>query len=229
MKESTSNETGFSQQALSLPRALLVLALLGITFLLLQNVSGTVRTAIKRPLNKFPITLGDWRASSSHAASEAIVKMLGVDAYIEYDFINSSRQTLNFYVAFYESVGTTGGYHSPKNCIPGGGWVIEKVKTVEITPTGKQEPVRVAEMIIRNRNEYRVVLYWYQNRGRIIHSEYWEKIYQVLDAIVMKRRDGAFVRLITPVPGGDIQHAEQVLQQFTVLAINELDNFLPGK
>lgn len=210
-------------------RVLIVLALIVGTFFLLQNVSGTHRTPIKQPLAKFPVTLGDWQAKSSRESSEAVIKMLGVDDYIEYNYAGPDGKSVNFYAAFYESVGTGGGYHSPKNCIPGGGWGIDAVKTVTIQPKGSQVPVTVAEMIIRNRNEYQVVMYWYQNRGRIISSEYWEKVYLVLDAILKKRREGTFVRLMAPAPGGDIQQAEKALEQFAAQAVTELDNFLPGR
>ncbi|MDD2468024.1 MAG: EpsI family protein, partial [Desulfobulbus sp.] len=166
-------------------RVLLVLFLLGSTFVLLQGVSGTLRTPIKQTLGKFPTMLGDWKALSSRESTEAVIKMLGVDDYIEYNYADSTGRTVNFYTAFYESVGTGGGYHSPKNCIPGGGWGIDAVKTVEIQARGRGT-VTVSEMIIRNHNEYQVVFYWYQNRGRIIDSEYWEKIYLVLDAFLIK-------------------------------------------
>lgn len=216
-------------EKIALPRVLLVLALLACTFFLLQNVSGTRRTPIKQPLAKFPVTLGDWQAKSSRESSEAVIKLLGVDDYIEYNYASPNGQAVNFYAAFYESVGTGGGYHSPKNCIPGGGWGIDAVKTVTIQPKGSQVPVTVAEMIIRNRNEYQVVMYWYQNRGRIISSEYWEKFYLVLDAILKKRRDGTFVRLMAPAPNGDIPQAEKVLEQFAAQVVTELENFLPGR
>ena len=210
-------------------RLLIILAFLGGTFILLQGVSGTHRTPIKKPLAKFPATLGSWHVLSSRESTGAVVKMLGVDDYIDFNYSTSNGQPVNLYAAFYESVGTGGGYHSPKNCLPGGGWGIDAVKTMKIPLGGGQAPVTVSELIIRNRNEYQVVLYWYQNRGRIIHSEYWEKIYLVLDAIMEKRRDGTFVRLIAPAPNGDIQQAEKDLQQFAALALAELDNFLPGK
>ena len=224
-----TSSASLTENNISLHRVLIVLILLGGTFFLLQGASGTVRTPIKQSLARFPTTLGDWKAMSSRESTEAVIKMLGVDDYIEYNYAATGMSSVNFYAAFYESVGTGGGYHSPKNCIPGGGWGIDAVKTVEITPKGSQRPVKVAEMIIRNRNEYQVVLYWYQNRGRIIHSEYWEKIYQVLDAIVMQRRDGTFVRLMAPAPNGDIQQTEEVVQRFAALALTELDNFLPGR
>lgn len=218
-----------SAQKISFLRTLVVFACIGIVFFLLQGVSGTRRTPIKQSLSKFPVTLGEWQVSSSRESTDAVIKMLGVTDYIEFNYSTSAGQPVNFYAAFYESVGTDGGYHSPKNCIPGGGWGIDAVKTVTIQAKGRQDPVTVAEMIIRNRNEYQVVLYWYQNRGRIIDSEYWEKIYLVLDAIVKKRRDGTFVRLMAPAPNGDIQQAEKTLQQFAGLAVTELDNFLPGR
>jgi EpsI family protein len=221
--------TFFRGMKISPQRTLIVLILIGIAFFLLQGVSGTHRTPIKQPLAHFPTMLGEWQLNSSRESTEEVIKMLKVDDYIEYNYSSPAWPQINFYAAFYESVGTGGGYHSPKNCIPGGGWGIDEVKVVEIVPKGSQVPVRVAQMLIRNGNEYQVVLYWYQNRGRIIHSEYWEKIYLVLDAIFMQRRDGTFVRLMAPAFNGDIQQAEKIVQQFAGLVVAELDNFLPGK
>ena len=214
---------------ISLPRVFILLVLIGGTFFLLQNVSGVHRTPIKQPLALFPAKLDNWQVVSTNKSSNSVVEMLGVDDYLDYNYTSPNRLGVNLYVAFYESVGVGGGYHSPRNCIPGGGWGIDSVKEVQVVPHGRQAPVTVMTMIIRNRNEYQLVMYWYQNRGRVIHSEYWEKIYQVLDAILLKRRDGAFVRLIAPAPDGNIPKAEETLKQFAALAVTELDNFLPGR
>lgn len=156
--------------------------------------------------------------------------MLGVDDYIDYSYYDGNGNSVNLYVGFYESVGTGGGYHSPKNCLPGGGWGINSTKEIKITPRNTTgQPVKVSEMVIRNGNEYQVTLYWFQNRGRIIASEYWEKIYLVLDALLKNRRDGAFVRLMAYAPDGDIKIAEKSLNRFAELALPELTKFLPGK
>lgn len=214
---------------ISLPRVFILLVLISGTFFLLQNVSGVHRTPIKQPLALFPAKLDDWQVVSTNKSSNSVVEMLGVDDYLDYNYTSPNRLGVNLYVAFYESVGVGGGYHSPRNCIPGGGWGIDSVREVQVVPHGRQAPVNVMTMIIRNRNEYQLVMYWYQNRGRVIHSEYWEKIYQVLDAILLKRRDGTFVRLIAPAPGGNIPQAEETLKQFAALTVTELDNFLPGR
>ncbi len=214
---------------ISLSRVLILLALFVATFFLLKDVTGVHRTPITKSLSLFPANLGEWKTVSSRKSGEKVIKMLGVDDYIEYNYVNSSGQRVNFYAAFYEAVGNGKGYHSPKNCIPGGGWGIEEINTVEITPNGYTNPVRISEMIIRNRNEYQVVYYWFQNRGRIIASEYWEKIYLVLDAIFKKRRDGTFVRLMAYAEDGKIEVARKELKEISKQILPELGNFLPGE
>ena len=47
------------------------------------------------------------------------------------------------------------------------------------------------------------MLYWYQSHGRVIASEYWGKIYTVLDALRTNRTDAALVRVILPIMGMD--------------------------
>ena len=136
---------------------------------------------------------------------------------------------INLYVGYYTALGVDGGYHSPKNCLPGGGWGIDSVKEIRL-PVGieGQNQSTVTEMIIRQGDDYQIVLYWYQNRGRIISSEYWDKISLVLDALFKGRRDGSFVRIIVPVHGGDIKDAEYQERQFAEKVMTELQNYLPG-
>ncbi|MBM9514547.1 exosortase C-terminal domain/associated protein EpsI [Desulfogranum marinum] len=214
---------------ISLPRTLILLAMFAATFFLLQDVAGVHRTPILQPLALFPTHLGEWNTVSSRKSGEEVIKMLGVDDYIEYNYVNQAGKRVNFYAAFYEAVGNGKGYHSPKNCIPGGGWGIDEINTVDITPDGYERSVTVSEMIIRNRNEYQVVYYWFQNRGRVIASEYWEKIFLVTDAILKKRRDGTFVRLMAYAEDGDIEMARKALKDISIHILPELDNFLPGK
>jgi len=200
------------------------------TFCLLRNLTGTRATPILQPLNHFPKQLGQWTREGTRLSSSEVVELLGVDDYIDYTYVDPARNRVDLYVGFYESVGGGKGYHSPKNCLPGGGWGIDSVKTVSIHPASRaNQSVTISEMVIRKGGEYQVVFYWFQNRGRIISTEYLEKIYLVLDALFKKRRDGTFVRLMIAAPGGDVKQAELILKNFAELSLTELDNFLPGK
>jgi len=211
-------------------RVVVVLLCFLITFVLMQRAVGTQAINIIRPLASFPTHIGPWTLNATRKSDPEVIKMLGVDDYIDYSYVDTKGKQINLYVGFYESVGGGKGYHSPKNCLPGGGWGIDQVGTVQITPRNKNDlPVTVSEMVIREGDEYQVVLYWFQNRGRIIASEYWEKVYLVLDALMKHRRDGTFVRLMASVPQGNVKETEKVLKEFAGRILPELNKYLPGK
>jgi EpsI family protein len=210
-------------------RVLIVLALLAVTWYVLQTTTEVKAVPIKKPLGLFPTQVADYHLSNSFQSSAGVLELLGVDDYIQYNYIDGSNRRINLYAGYYKAVGVSGGYHSPKNCLPGGGWGIDTVKKVELrTGIDGKETSTVSEMLIRSGSDYQVVLYWYQNRGRIIASEYWEKIYLVLDALFQGRRDGTFVRIMTVAQEGDIKGAEQRVKHFAEQVMPLLDEHLPG-
>ena len=207
-------------------RVFLVLLLFAATWYAMNVSSGVKAIPIKHSLADFPRQLGDYRLSDAFQSSSEEVKMLGVDDYIQYDYINRVGERINLYVGYYQAVGVTGSYHSPKNCLPGGGWGIASSHQVSLQANG--QPVQVAEMLIQNGADQQVVMYWYQNRGRIIASEYWEKFWLIRDALLMGRRDGAFVRVMSYARDGQVAATEQRMRQFSEMALTELGHFLPG-
>jgi EpsI family protein len=210
-------------------RVIIIITLLAATWYTLQTTSQVTATPIKKSLSFFPHQIADYHLSNSFQSSAGVIEMLGVDDYIQYNYIDEANTYINLYAGFYKAVGVSGSYHSPKNCLPGGGWGIDTIKKV-VLETGienKKQSI-VSEMLIRNGAEYQVVLYWYQNRGRIIASEYWEKIYLVLDALFKGRRDGTFVRIMTVAQDGDIKGAEARIKSFAEQVMPLLDQYLPG-
>jgi len=200
------------------------------TFALMRDAVRTQPVEIIQPLALFPDQLGDWRLIKTRKSDPKVIQMLGVDDYIDYRYVDPQGKEINLYVGFYDTVGRGKGYHSPKNCLPGGGWGIDQVNTVRIMPQDQAgPPVIVSEMVIREGDAYQVVLYWFQNRGRIIASEYWEKVYLVFDALLKHRRDGAFVRLMAPAPQGKVKETEKILKEFAGRVLPELNKYLPGK
>ncbi|MDR3090440.1 MAG: EpsI family protein [Desulfobulbaceae bacterium] len=206
-------------------RVLLLLALFAAAWYALNMTAEVKAVPIKRGLADFPQRLGDYRLSGAFQSSSEELEMLGVDDYIQYNYMNDTGARMNLYVGYYRAVGVTGSYHSPKNCLPGGGWGIADAKQLPLRIAGAKSAI--AEMLIKNGGEEQVVLYWYQNRGRIIASEYWEKFWLIKDALFMGRRDGAFIRVMTYATDGRAA-AEQRALQFSELVIPALDEFLPG-
>lgn len=211
-------------------RIVVVLAVFAITWYLLQITSEVAPVPIKKALGQFPHQIGRYHLSNSFQSSADVLELLGVDDYLQYNYVDGTAPPINLYVGYYKAVGVSGSYHSPKNCLPGGGWGIDEVKAVVLQAgiEGKKEAT-VSQMLIRNGSEYQVVLYWYQNRGRIINSEYWEKIYLVLDAMLMQRRDGTFVRIMSVAPDKNIEATEMKVKKFAEQTMTLLEDYLPGR
>ncbi|HID70778.1 MAG TPA: EpsI family protein [Desulfobacterales bacterium] len=209
---------------------IIVILLLFGTWLVVQNSSTVNAVPIKQQLASFPKTIGQWHKVHATTSSAEVVEMLGVDDEIHYTYQNEEGRLITLYVGYYKAVGVSGAYHSPKNCLPGGGWGIDSIQTFPLR-TGIEGNSRseVSEMLIRNGNKYQIVLYWYQNRGRIIASEYWEKIYLVFDALRIRRRDGTFVRIMYTVPNDKIVEASEEAGKFAELVMTNLESYLPGK
>ncbi len=152
-------------------------------------------TPIKQPLQSFPHKIGVWQSSKSQTLQKDIARMLNVDDYIFRTYHAPNGLTISFYVSFFAYTDRTKGYHSPLNCMPGSGWNIAHTQEFQIQLEDSQT-VDVKRLIMQNGDQKQDALYWYQCRGRIIHNEYWERIYRVIDSIWKQRTDGAFVRLI---------------------------------
>ncbi|MBU1568762.1 MAG: EpsI family protein [Proteobacteria bacterium] len=211
-------------------RVFTVIALFAITWYLLQMTSEVTPVPIKKALALFPHQVGGYHLSKSFQSSAGVVELLGVDDYLQYNYIDDTNTGINLYVGYYKAVGVSGGYHSPKNCLPGGGWGIDRVKEVVLRGGAiGEKQATVSQMLIRNGAEYQMVLYWYQNRGRIIASEYWEKVYLVLDAMLMQRRDGTFIRIMAVVPDKQIEATEEKLKKFAEQTMTLLEDHLPGR
>lgn len=210
-------------------RVLTIFIVFGLTWYTLQFTSTVSPVPITKSLSSFPQIIGNYKLSSSFQSSAGVLELLGVDDYIQYNYVSDAGDSINLYVGYYRAVGVEGSYHSPKNCIPGGGWGIDTIKNVRLNQgiEGNTKST-VSEMLIRHGAEYQVVLYWFQNRGRIIASEYWEKVYLVLDALVKGRRDGAFVRIISPAPNSQIAETEARVMAFAEKVMPLLENYLPG-
>lgn len=159
--------------------------------------------------------------------SDAELEATGVSSYLMrvYSAPGAAAGNLfSMYVGYYESQTRGRTIHSPKNCLPGGGWVALVSSQEEIaTATGR---VTVNRYLIQRGEERALVLYWYQGRGRAESSEYRVKWDLLRDSIVRGRTDEALVRIMVPV-GMDEGAALRVAAAAAAEVIPALGSTLP--
>jgi len=81
--------------------------------------------------------------------------------------------------------------------------------------------------VIENGGHRELMIYWYQGRGRIIASEYWGKVYAVLDSVRLRRSDAAMVRVTVPIAESETAALESA-REFAALASEVLPEFVPN-
>ena len=80
--------------------------------------------------------------------------------------------------------------------------------------------------VIENGASKDLMIYWYQGRGRAIASEYWGKVYTVIDSVRLRRSDGAMVRVMVPV-GTSEKTALEAATELAASASTSLPEFIP--
>jgi len=210
-------------------RIIFIVFFFGLTFAALY-VSGSVKeTPIKKPLSQFPEQIGTWSLAEKNSFSDSVTMMIGADDYFDYHYVSPDRPAMNLYVSYFGVLGKRGGYHSPKNCLPGSGWNITKAEVLELdVPLSAKGSVRVNLITVQKGTQKQVVIYWYKERGRIVASEYLGKIYLVTDSIFKRRRDASFIRIMSSSSEDTLIETAAYMQGFAEQVMIILEAFLPG-
>ncbi len=174
---------------------LVVVLLLG-TAAFLRSRSRAEDVPPRAELDRFPTQIGAWQGNKIYIADD-IRQILGDGDFMQQVYSRGPNDpSIELFIAYFPSQRTGSTIHSPKNCLPGSGWVpVEAVHVPIPRPDGTV--ITVNRYVIQKSNQRRLVVYWYQAHDRVVASEYWAKIYMVSDAFRLNRTDGALVRLIT--------------------------------
>jgi len=159
-----------------------------------------------------------------------VMEVLGVDDYVNRSYFSPDMFPVHLYIGYYESQRSGDTMHSPLNCLPGAGWNPVKRDRITVAIEG-MKPIEINRIVIAKGLEKQVVLYWYQSHGRVVASEYWGKIYTVLDAARTNRTDAALVRVICPVAGAEDEaeaFAERQAIAFVKAMFPLLEHYLPA-
>jgi len=181
----------------------------------------------RKPLKDFTDQLGEWRKSSpDQTIDESTMKVLRASDYLLRDYRRADGQVANFYVGYYATQRNGASYHSPLNCLPGSGWTLSNPDTVTISLADGTSFV-ANKYIIESGGYKNLMIYWYQGRGRAVASEYWGKVYTIMDSVLRRRSDGALVRVTVPLRDSEAA-ALQSAQDISAKAAGAIREFVPN-
>jgi EpsI family protein len=204
---------------------LLVLLLAGGAAVNAWEYLGEARIERKQ-LKDFPKQFGPWQQTGGDQQFDnETMAVLRASDYLLRNYQAGDGRVVNFYVGYYASQRDGATYHSPLNCLPGSGWTMSDPSKITITPRGR-EPFVANRYLIQNGDHKELLVYWYQGRGRAVASEYWGKVYTVIDSVRLRRSDGAMVRITTPI-GSSEPAALEAATDLAAITASLLPEFIP--
>jgi EpsI family protein len=154
---------------------------------------------IHKPLAELPQTIGGWQGRADATLEPDILAILKLNDYVMRDYIDMTGHNIWLYVGFWETQRKGAQIHSPKHCLPGGGWEPLEASLVRISFEGEPQGIVVNRYVLQKETNRQVVTYWYQSQGQVMAKEIDVKLQLIKNAIVRNRTDGALIRLTSPV------------------------------
>ena len=180
------------------------------------------------PLKSMPHNMpGGWRLTQEGVIEPEVQQVLKADDLLSRTFRSAEGVPLHLFIAAFRSQRTGQAPHSPKNCLPGAGWVPSKSQIITLDIPGRA-PIEVNQYVVQKGDSASVVLYWYQSRDRSVASEYKAKYYVVRDALTQNRTDTALIRVVVPFDGKDSKGATAAAQSFIQSSFPTIRSYLPS-
>ena len=182
----------------------------------------------RQALLNFPMQVQQWQGSTFPLEKEYI-ETLKFDDYLLADYRGADGSPVNFYVAYYGSQRKGQSAHSPRTCIPGGGWEITSLRTMEVPASDvTAAALQVNRLVIQKADAKQIVYYWFKQRDRVLANEYLVKLFLFWDALAKQRTDGALIRLTASVqPGHNEEEADRALADFTQSVNPLMSQYVP--
>ncbi len=131
-------------------------------------------------LGELTRSIGDWTGEDV-VVTDRTDDILRPDATLRRRYREKNGAEVRLFVAYFSQQKVDKQIHSPKNCIPGGGWNVASVEETRLRMT--DEDRNVTRMVVRRRDQTQEVLYWIRTQGGVIGDEYglkWDLVKQGL-------------------------------------------------
>lgn len=162
---------------------------------------------LTQPLDSISRDIQGFMGSDNPSLNDHVLERLKCSSYLARTYVKGGVNA-DLFIAYYAEQRAGESMHSPKHCLPGSGWEIWDYGSTSVDANGHS--FEVNKYSIQNAGDRRLVLYWYQSKGRIIASEYTGKLLLARDALFQNSTAGSIVRIIVRDQPGALQSARDL-------------------
>jgi EpsI family protein len=198
----------------SIAVALLLLA--GITL----HFYHTRPAHLKTELRQYPYRIAEWSGRDSETRFPEFRRM-GVDEELSRTYELPTGERVALYVGYY------GAQHQDKEIVNYRIDYLFDDKTLVKVPVNDGKEIEVNRRLLREKQGDLVVLYWIDIGGRIVRDKIGAKFYTMLDAMLLRKSNGAVVLVTTDGSGpGNAEKGTRVASEFLRAALPDLRRHL---
>lgn len=194
-----------------------VVACVSVILVLQIAVAYALSTSEQPPampaLRTMPVEIGPWKLANEEVMQPDVAALLRPDDYIDWTYVASEQaRQVNLTVAYFKS--PKGGYgpHSPRDCLPGSGWMPRQFSVIRAPVPGGNIPLN--QYVLEKENKSLLAMYWYQNQSDVWAEEFWIKVYRLPQLLRYRRSDVALVRIMMPLDNNTVEAAKGDLLEF---------------
>jgi EpsI family protein len=171
-------------------------------------------------IEKMPLSVGAWIGKPDSLPLETR-ELLNPDELFSASYISPSGSRVQLFIDYFLPENTAGAIHSPRNCLPGSGWIIVGTEP-RIIRLG-EKLIAASRMNLAMGDSRDVMDFWYISRYGETASDYRLKFYIMISSLTLRPTDKAFVRFVTSDDPRNIAD----LEGFERLVVDEIYSRLP--
>lgn len=180
---------------------------------------------MKSSFDRFPSQVSQWRMTGETRLSDQIQSVLKASDVLMRQYVNPQGEQVQIYIGYHDGAKGTGEIHSPKHCLPGGGWLQLSSQRTRIAAAGDQ--VNLVRAVYQKGDSSELFLYWFQVRDKSVSEEFSLKAEQIANSVLYRRRDASFIRISVPFQS-DEQKAAAIGERFVSDFMPAIKSFLPS-
>jgi EpsI family protein len=189
-----------------------------------MHTHETIAVPVNRSLTEIPANIGEWTMIGQSRFAPDILDNLRPTDYLYRSYEDKDGIRVTIYIGYHAGGPSSGPIHSPKNCLPGSGWLKLSEERRLLHVTDRDLPVVQASYQFHGQKE--MFLYFFLVKGRVLTDEYSLKLAEIANSIFYNRRDSAFIRISVPFMNEELK-AEKAGERFLTAIYPSLAATLP--
>lgn len=136
---------------------------------------------------------------AEHRFEEYTYEVLKADTSTLRQYRDNEGNSYWLFMAYFSSQKYGAQIHSPKHCLPGGGFKIASIEPY-IIDFSDGSNITVNRLLIANERRKELMIYWYETRSGVISKEVGLKLDLMQNSIKFLPTDAAICRVTVPLP-----------------------------